>query len=118
MERPRLREVALGGPDTATRARTIWQLRLADAAAGATCADVASWVPDGGGSTGRLRARAKASDTTAQPCVVPATAVSGWGVSVGAATCVVKKALRDWPPSSRTTTWLATGPGVAKVWVA
>ena len=28
LERPGLREVALGGPDTATRMRTIWQLRL------------------------------------------------------------------------------------------
>ena len=27
-ERPELREVALGGPDTATRSRTIWQVRL------------------------------------------------------------------------------------------
>lgn len=28
LDRPELREVALGGPDTTTRARTIWQVRL------------------------------------------------------------------------------------------
>jgi len=28
LERPELREVALGGPDTATRTQTVWQLRL------------------------------------------------------------------------------------------
>ena len=34
VEDPALREVALGGPDTATRARTVWQVRLLEAAAG------------------------------------------------------------------------------------
>ncbi|MFT3769523.1 MAG: DUF6519 domain-containing protein [Minicystis sp.] len=29
IEEPRLREVALGGPDTATRIKTVWQVRLA-----------------------------------------------------------------------------------------
>ena len=75
LERPELREVALGGPDTATRSRTIWQVRLAPVDTEADCADVAPpWVPDGSESTGRLRARAQAPAGSTDPCVVPATA--------------------------------------------
>ncbi|MFI0975414.1 DUF6519 domain-containing protein [Streptomyces sp. NPDC021093] len=73
LERPALREVALGGPDTATRARTVWQLRLSRVADGATCPDVAPpWEPPGTTSTGRLRARAKAPAEAPLPCVIPA----------------------------------------------
>ncbi|HEU4421769.1 MAG TPA: DUF6519 domain-containing protein, partial [Pilimelia sp.] len=75
VERPSLREVALGGPDTATRGRTIWQVRFEPAPATATCVDVAPpWTPPGSASTGRLRARAQSPTTTPNPCVIPATA--------------------------------------------
>ncbi len=58
-EREELREVALGGPDTATRTRTVWQAGLVelDDAATATCADVAAAGPHDP-PRGRLRARA------------------------------------------------------------
>jgi hypothetical protein len=75
LERPALREVALGGPDTATRTRTVWQVRLAPVGATATCADVAPpWAPPDSESTARLRARAQAPGAAASPCVIPATA--------------------------------------------
>jgi Family of unknown function (DUF6519) len=60
-EEPSLREVALGGPDTATRSRTVWQVRVRpkkDA------------QPPRIGS-GRLRARAHASGPVTSPCDAP-----------------------------------------------
>jgi hypothetical protein len=76
VERPELREVALGGPDTTSRSRTIWQVRLVPVPAGTSCADLAPpWRPDGLASTGRLRARAQPpADDPGQPCVIPETA--------------------------------------------
>jgi hypothetical protein len=71
VERDELREVALGGPDTSTRARTIWQVRLDAAPAGATCALYPpGWGP-GGGSSGWLRARANPAPVTGNDCMVP-----------------------------------------------
>jgi hypothetical protein len=75
LERPELREVALGGPDTATRERTIWQLRLVPVAPKTDCADVAPpWLPPGAESTAALRARAQAPVASPSPCVIPTTA--------------------------------------------
>lgn len=39
-EEPALREAALGGPDTSTRARTVWRIRTAPLAAGTECSDL------------------------------------------------------------------------------
>jgi uncharacterized protein DUF6519 len=60
-EEPSLREVALGGPDTATRRKTVWQVRVRpeeDA------------LPPRIGS-GQLRARAHASGPVTSPCDAP-----------------------------------------------
>src|SRR4051794_5072267 len=38
LEDPEIREPALGGPDTATRVKTVWQVRVGQAASGADCA--------------------------------------------------------------------------------
>jgi hypothetical protein len=73
----KIREVALGGPDTCTRARTTWQVKLQQAGAvgsGITCStDVQAYdnliVP----STGKLQAQAVPSATT-DPCMVPSSA--------------------------------------------
>jgi hypothetical protein len=77
LEDERIREVALGGPDTATRTRTIWQVRLlGPLPAPLTCAsDPAAWqaLLDTAGN-GKLSARAAASETTPGPCIVPAGA--------------------------------------------
>jgi hypothetical protein len=77
VERPALREVALGGPDTATRSRTIWQVRLVRpdvAPDGCPPEDPPFTPPTAAGRPGRLRSRAKAPDTEPGPCVLPPAA--------------------------------------------
>jgi hypothetical protein len=69
-----IRETALGGPDTATRTRTVWQLRLFPAVLGTneeapTCQSQPSKFPVA--TTGRLRARAEPETTASDPCDVP-----------------------------------------------
>jgi hypothetical protein len=69
-----LREVALGGPDTATRRQTVWQARLerlGEANAEITCATVPDWGGFVDESTARLRARAQPETTSADPCTIP-----------------------------------------------
>ncbi len=74
LDRPELREVALGGPDTATRTQTVWQVRIDPAVlpASSGCADVpAGWAP-GPVATGRLRARGAPMPVSTDDCLVPA----------------------------------------------
>lgn len=72
VEDPSIREVALAGPDTATRTKTVWQVKLQGVAGAADCAQFdGNWTPDDTQSTGRLRARAQPGGTTDDPCVVP-----------------------------------------------
>jgi hypothetical protein len=69
VEDPSIREKALGGPDTATRVRTVWQVRLqraGDLAASITCAN---FVPPAK-SGAQLRASVQPGGT-ATPCVLP-----------------------------------------------
>ena len=71
LEDPSIREVALGGPDTATRTQVIWQ--VVAAAVGkeggkVTCADDLSPWPQA--STGTLRARTKPEAKPDDPCSV------------------------------------------------
>ncbi|HEY5114679.1 MAG TPA: DUF6519 domain-containing protein, partial [Nakamurella sp.] len=61
LERPELREVALGGPDTTTRSRTIWQVRLR----------TADEKPPPVIGAGQLRARAESSGDITDACDVP-----------------------------------------------
>lgn len=61
VEQPTLREVALGGPDTTTRTRTVWQVRVRPAA---------DSLPPRIGS-GQLRAQAAASGPVTSPCDAP-----------------------------------------------
>lgn len=61
MEQPALREVALGGPDTAARTRTVWQVRVRSAK---------DPLPPAIGS-GQLRAQAAASGPVTSPCDAP-----------------------------------------------
>ena len=71
VERPELREVALGGPDTATRTQTVWQVRW-ESADGKVCADFGpDWAAAKAGSTGRLAGRATPSPAATDPCEVP-----------------------------------------------
>jgi uncharacterized protein DUF6519/carboxypeptidase family protein len=71
---PSIREVALGGPDTATRSKTVWQVKFLSLGAEAkgTCAtrfedfDNLKAPP-----TGTLTARARKEQTSTSPCIVP-----------------------------------------------
>ena len=76
LDDPRLREVALGGPDTATRARTIWQVRALATGTGALhCPDtVAAYDAATAPSTGTMRAQAVPESTADSPCIVPPSA--------------------------------------------
>jgi len=81
----RLREKALGGPDTMTRTQTQWRIGVAPladlgvsadeilaAVAERTAPDIAAWAP----TTGRLRAAASVAsvDAEGRPCLIPPTA--------------------------------------------
>jgi hypothetical protein len=70
LEDPEIRETALGGRDTATRLKTVCQVKLQSVPVGSECADVAVDVPALGG----LAARTRPEDTRDNVCVVPATA--------------------------------------------
>lgn len=75
LDDPRLREVALGGPDTATRARVVWQVGSIPVAAGSHCmSPLADWDTLTAPSTGTLRARAQPGEDDDQPCAVSAGA--------------------------------------------
>ncbi len=69
-----IREVALGGPDTATRAKVIWQVKLTAVEAGddqPTCVGpFANWDTETAASTGQLAARAQPSEDSDDPCVI------------------------------------------------
>lgn len=68
-----LREVALGGPDTTTRNKTVWQVKLVKTAAAVTCVnDIPASITDA--PTGKLMARTELPSGTEDPCGL---AVSG-----------------------------------------
>lgn len=74
LEDDSIREVALGGPDTATRTRTVWQVKLLPV--GATNADVdcatnfEQWNTLTSGNRGRLMARATPAAPSDDPCII------------------------------------------------
>lgn len=71
---PSIREVALGGPDTATRARVVWQVRLARLASPETTEDAlldGDWLPSDAVSTGAMGAQADPGAAPSGPCVLP-----------------------------------------------
>ena len=69
-----IREVALNGPDTATRVKTIWQVKLVKVGAtGATAdcaADYAPYDSAAAAPTGELSARAEPGATSDKPCII------------------------------------------------
>ncbi len=75
LDDPLLREVALNGPDTATRSRVVWQVGSVPVASGTSClAAVQDYETLIAPSTGTLRARAAAGSSQQGPCVVSADA--------------------------------------------
>jgi hypothetical protein len=72
LDDPDIREVALNGPDTASRARVMAQVKWELVDDQASCQDFGpGWTPSGAQSTGRLAARSEPDPTTTDPCVVP-----------------------------------------------
>jgi hypothetical protein len=68
-----LREVALGGPDTTTRNKTVWQVKFVKTGAANTCVDLLpASITDA--PTGKLMARTELPTGTEDPCGL---AVSG-----------------------------------------
>lgn len=74
LEDASIREVALGGPDTATRSKTVWQVKLfqvGDINLAANCSTAfASWDAEIAAGTGKLAARAAVSTPSNDPCIV------------------------------------------------
>ncbi|HMM42624.1 MAG TPA: DUF6519 domain-containing protein [Thermomicrobiales bacterium] len=71
LDDPSIREVALGGPTTAAREQTVWQVRTAQVGDATTCLDP---LPDMGATTGELAAQADPEAATTDPCEAPPTA--------------------------------------------
>lgn len=73
LEDPSIREVALGGAETATRTKTVWQVKLLALGAGTFDCDSALAAFDAITTppTGRLQARAKQDPAQTDPCTVP-----------------------------------------------
>jgi len=78
IEDANIREVALGGPDTATRTKVVWQVKTQELdSATSSCADIKrswsqlteQWQPK---NRGRLKAKAKSGETSdsSDPCII------------------------------------------------
>ncbi|MDH5178845.1 MAG: DUF6519 domain-containing protein [Gammaproteobacteria bacterium] len=78
MEDPAIREIALGGPDTATRTQIIWQVKLHSLGneTPISCWDLSEeWNKFAAKPSGELLAKVDAAaDAEAKPCIVPAAA--------------------------------------------
>lgn len=69
IEDPDIREVALGGPDTTTRVKTIFQLKIVPDVEAKNCKqNIEGWPPEAG--KGRLTTRAEADAASDQPCII------------------------------------------------
>lgn len=70
-----IREVALGGPDTTTRTKTVWQVKLlkvGELGDSVNClSQPSAWGDEIAPSTGKLRARAEPGALTSEPCILP-----------------------------------------------
>ncbi|MFZ4506502.1 MAG: DUF6519 domain-containing protein [Fimbriimonas sp.] len=67
-----LREIALGGPDTATRVKTEWRIRLTEWDAGVPCTDLpGSWSPLAPRPVPTIQVTTSAGGAATDPCDVP-----------------------------------------------
>src|SRR4030095_4490086 len=75
LDDPGIREVALGGPDTTTRARVIWQVKALPVVSTSTPIDCNSeqdeWKKLIKPSDAMLSARAKPDEKSDRPCILP-----------------------------------------------
>ncbi len=74
VEDPAIREIALGGPDTATRTQTAWQVRVMPNVSATACSDdIAAWNQLIAPPTGRLSTQAVQPPASDDPCVLSPT---------------------------------------------
>ena len=71
-EDPDLLEPALGGADTATRTKTVWQVRVQEGVTATDCSEVAGFPP--APSNARLTSDVSAAGNGSQPCFIPPSA--------------------------------------------
>lgn len=78
LDDPRVREVALGGPDTATRGQTVWQVKILPVKSGAAQANCgakfAEWDALVAPGNATLNARTQPPAAADNPCLIPPTA--------------------------------------------
>ncbi|MGP1372615.1 MAG: DUF6519 domain-containing protein [Almyronema sp.] len=78
LDDPQLQEVALGDPDTTTRLKTVWQVKvlpLTESANTATCdAELSEWQALIAPSSGTLMAQTAEPDASENPCLIPPNA--------------------------------------------
>jgi hypothetical protein len=74
LDDPSIREVALNGPDTAVRLKTVWQVKLVNVGASGTTpdctADYSQYDKQIAAPTGKLSARAEPDGTSTKPCII------------------------------------------------
>ncbi len=75
LEDTEIREVALGGPDTATRLKTVWQVKLVQVGEleeNIHClSELSAWNDVIESPDGKLAARAEPDATSSSPCIIP-----------------------------------------------
>ena len=72
VEDPAIREVALGGPDTATRMQTVWQVKLLEVDEPADCVQFPpGWRHPEDQANGKLEARTAPAPPDTGPCLLP-----------------------------------------------
>jgi hypothetical protein len=73
-EEESIREAALGGPDTTTRLKTVWQVKVAGPVSTPCSAFGPGWTPPGAVADGTMAAQAEQAAEVASDCLVPAGA--------------------------------------------
>jgi hypothetical protein len=74
LEDPGLREIALGGPDTATRVQSVWQVRVLPDVGDHGCGDdIPEWNETVAPSAGRLTTSTVAPPASDDPCIISPT---------------------------------------------
>ena len=74
LEDPEIRESALGGPDTTTRTKTVWQAKLLKVPNTATCGQLGNAFPPEPTLKGRMTPGTTPLGEDEGPCVLPPTA--------------------------------------------
>jgi hypothetical protein len=70
-----IRETALNGPDTTTRLKTVWQVKLLEVAPGSTCVGVPNlqaWKDLTADTSGTMTAKTDAAQSGTDPCAITA----------------------------------------------